>query len=348
MKKILAMMLTAAMMLSMGTAAMAANVDKDGDVITYPEENSYTDIVKVTLDKTYTVINEGTTTYPTEKFEFAITRDGVTDAADGVTAENMPLPTIVDGGVEFTSASATSTKQITIELPTYTSVGVYTYIIRETVGDTAGVTYWENADGTAKEINLKVTVIEDEETGKIRVAAVRTDDGTAKSDDIENVYKAGAISVKKTVTGILGDKEKYFAITITLTGVDGEDYSGNVITVGDTSYEKNPTSVVVGTPATFYLKDGETINLGNIPYGVTYTVTEENLEDYNGIITGGDANGVGTVDSANETLVDVTNDKGGTVDTGISVDSIPYIAMLGVVALGGTGFIVSKKRRSED
>ncbi len=346
MKKILAMMLTAAMMLSMGTAAMAANIDKDGETITYPETDPYTDIVKVTLDKTYTVTNAGTT-YPTEKFDFTIARDAVTDAAEGVTAENMPLPTIVNGGVEFTSASNTSTKQITIELPTYSSVGVYTYIIKETVGDTAGVTYWEDEDGVSKEIRLKVTVIQDADK-KIRVAAVRTDDGETKTDDIENVYKAGSLAVKKTVTGILGDKEKYFAITITLNGVEGEDYTGNGITVGNTSYESNPTSVVVGTPATFYLKDGETIELGNIPYGVTYTVTEENLEDYTENITGGDANGAGTVDSAAETLVDVTNNKEGTVDTGISVDSIPYIAMLGVVAVGGAGFMVSKKRRSED
>ncbi|MBO5127241.1 MAG: QVPTGV class sortase B protein-sorting domain-containing protein, partial [Clostridia bacterium] len=55
----------------------------------------------------------------------------------------------------------------------------------------------------------------------------------------------------------------------------------------------------------------------------------------------------GVINSATENL-GITNNKGAEVDTGISVDSIPYIAMLGVVAIGGTGFIVSKKRRSED
>ena len=85
--------------------------------------------------------NAGTAS-PAEEFTFTIERDAVSDAAEGITAANMPMPSI--GTVSYAqgeAGSATAAKEIAITLPTYTSVGIYTYIIKETGGDTAGVTY---------------------------------------------------------------------------------------------------------------------------------------------------------------------------------------------------------------
>ena len=237
------------------------------------------------------------------------------------------------------------TKQVTIDLPVYTSVGIYTYTIREIEGTTAGVEYFEN------DIQLKVTVIQ-EADGRLSIAVIRTGlpGSDAKGGDVINTYSAGELSFTKTVTGNMGDHSKYFEITVELNGVEGQDYSGNVIKVKEpTSYEDNPTTVKVGTSTTFYLKHGDTVHLTNIPYGVTYTVTEPEPGDYDRSIKGGDNdNGTGTVDSEDEGTVTVTNTKTETVDTGISVDSVPYIALLGAVTLGGGGYIISKKRRSDD
>ena len=55
----------------------------------------------------------------------------------------------------------------------------------------------------------------------------------------------------------------------TYTGEYGDAYA-----VSGGSNENNPSSIVIGTPTTFYLKDQETISIANLPYGVTYTVAE--------------------------------------------------------------------------
>lgn len=324
MRKLISLLLALAMVFSLAIVASAA------------EEGNYTDMESVTIDKTYTVTNEGTS-YPNETFNFAIGESYTVDNG-GVGSENQDMPTI--GNVSFTTEDGTATKSVVVTLPTYTAVGQYSYTITEIAGDTAGVDYYCDT------IKLVVTVIVGED-GLIRVAGVHTEEaGGTKSNVIENVYNAGSIAVEKKVTGMLGDTNKYFDITIILTGVDGKDYSGNVITVGRTSHEENPTTVTVGTPATFHLKSGETINLGNIPYGVTYTVTEADYtsDGYKQTIAGGDQNGSGTVDSTSENKVVVTNEKDGQVDTGITLDSIPFVLILAVCAGAAVLFLI--KRRS--
>lgn len=328
MKKLISLALALMLVLSLSTVAFAAEAEEPTDMST------------VTISKTYTVTN-GNTTYPTETFNFTIA-DNYTVTDGGVGSENQQMPTI--GNVEFTSASATTSKDVTITLPTYTAVGKYTYTINETAGDTAGVEYHDDP------ITLVVTVIQGDDS-KIRIAAVHAEsEGEAKSSGIENVYNAGAISVKKIVDGALGDRAKYFAITVELTGAANQDYTGNVITsnINELSYkyETAPT-FAVGQSTTVYLKHDETLNLGNIPYGVTYTVTEDNLKDYTEVITGGDSNGSGTVNSASEALVNVTNTKDGTPDTGITMDSMPYVLLLAVAAVGLVVMFTKKRMMRE-
>ena len=120
---------------------------------------------------------------------------------------------------------------------------------------------------------------------------------------------------------------------------------------GDGTIPANPTSITVGAQADFYLKHGETITIANLPYGVTYTVVED---DYTTEAKGGydEASYVWSdetnkkIDSETDTVV-ITNNKGVTVDTGINLDSLPYIMILAVAALGMVGF-VAKKRKEEE
>ena len=331
MKRILSLALALVLVLSMSTVAFAAT---DG-------ETTYTDMSTVTLTKEYKLTNAGTIS-PAETFAFsALTCTRVTDAAAGVTTANAPVPTIANVSYAAGEAGGASAKKnITITLPTYTSVGIYTYTFTETDGGTAGVTYRSDA------ITLVVTVIEQD--GKVRVAAVHTEgEGEAKSGEFNNVYSAGSLSVSKEVTGLLGDTQKYFAITITLTGETGKDYTGNVITVGQTTYAENPTTVAVGSSATFYLKDGETINLGNIPYGVTYKVEENNYTADGYDAASYDGSEEGTINAASVSTT-ITNNKGGTVDTGISMDSMPYVLLLAVACMGLFVFFSKKRMMREN
>lgn len=300
---------------------------------------TYADMDSVVIKKNYELANEGTFS-PAETFSFDIEADNVTDASDDITPENMPMPTI--GTVSYRrgeAGSTTKTKEIKIDLPEYDSVGVYTYIIHEVAGNSAGVTYYGDA------ILLRVTVIEQD--GKLRIAAVHTEDpestGEGKKDDFDNLYSAGELEVHKDVEGIMGNKDKYFEFTVQLTGEEGKTYQDSYAITGG-SYDANPASIKIRpgetTEATFYLKDGDTIHIENLPYGVEYKVSETPVADYVTTETGTE----GEVDEAVE-QANFTNTKGGTVDAGVVLDSAPYLFTL--TGAAGVGLLLTLRRRHQ-
>ena len=300
---------------------------------------TYADMDSVVIKKNYELANEGTFS-PAETFSFDIEADNVTDASDDITPENMPMPTI--GTVSYRrgeAGSTTKTKEIKIDLPEYDSVGVYTYIIHEVAGHSAGVTYYGDA------ILLRVTVIEQD--GKLRIAAVHTEDpestGEGKKDDFDNLYSAGELEVHKDVEGIMGNKDKYFEFTVQLTGEEGKTYQDSYAITGG-SYDANPASIKIRpgetTEATFYLKDDDTIHIENLPYGVEYKVSEAPVADYVTTETGTE----GEVDAAVE-QANFTNTKGGTVDAGVVLDSAPYLFTL--TGAAGVGLLLTLRRRHQ-
>ena len=300
---------------------------------------TYADMDSVVIKKNYELANEGTFS-PAETFSFDIEADNVTDASDDITPENMPMPTI--GTVRYLrgeAGSTTKTKEIKIDLPEYDSVGVYTYIIHEVAGNSAGVTYYGDA------ILLRVTVIEQD--GKLRIAAVHTEDpestGGDKKDDFDNRYSAGELEVHKDVEGIMGNKEKYFEFRVQLTGEEGKTYQDSYAITGG-SYDANPDSIEIRpgetTEATFYLKDDDTIHIENLPYGVEYKVSETPVADYVTTETGTE----GEVDAAVE-QANFTNTKGGTVDAGVVLDSAPYLFTL--TGAAGVGLLLTLRRRHQ-
>lgn len=300
---------------------------------------TYADMDSVVIKKNYELANEGTFS-PAETFSFDIEADNVTDASDDITPENMPMPTI--GTVSYLrgeAGSTTKTKEIKIDLPKYNSVGVYTYIIHEVAGDSAGVTYYGDA------ILLRVTVIEQD--GKLRIAAVHTEDpestGEGKKDDFDNLYSAGKLEVHKDVEGIMGNKDKYFEFTVQLTGEEGKTYQDSYAITGG-SYDANPTSIEIRpgetTEATFYLKDDDTIHIENLPYGVEYKVSETPVADYVTTETGTEGEVNEAVEQAN-----FTNTKGGTVDAGVVLDSAPYLFTL--TGAAGVGLLLTLRRRHQ-
>lgn len=334
MKKILSLALALVLVLSMSTVAFAAE----------GEETTYTDMSTVTLTKEYKLTNPGTTS-PAETFTFStLTCTNVTDAANGVNISTAPVPTIAN--VSYTAGEAggeNARKNITITLPTYTSVGIYTYTFTETDGGTAGVTY------RPEPITLVVTVIE--QGGKVRVAAVHTEgEGAAKSGEFNNNYSAGSLSVKKTVTGIMGDQQKEFNVKVTFNAPAGDTVRGDITYVDGTETKTIAGGWTDSKVVDITLKHNETVTFTNIPYGVTYTVVEDDYTDDNG---GYDAASYKfdddnkKIDTASENVT-ITNNKGGVVDTGINMDSMPYILMLAVVFMGLFVFFYKKRKMREN
>lgn len=299
---------------------------------------TYADMDSVVIKKNYELANTDTIS-PEETFTFTIDPVTVTDASEGIEAADY-RPIV--GDVTYAqgeAGSASKTKKIEIKLPEYDSVGVYTYIIHEVEGNSAGVTYYGDA------ILLRVTVIEQD--GKLRIAAVHTEDpestGEGKKDDFDNFYSAGKLEVHKDVEGIMGNKDKYFKFTVQLTGEEGKTYQDSYAITGG-SYDANPDSIKIRpgetTEATFYLKDDDTIHIENLPYGVEYKVSETPVAGYVTTETGTE----GEVDEAVE-QANFTNTKGGTVDAGVVLDSAPYLFTL--TGAAGIGLLLTLRRRHQ-
>ena len=192
------------------------------------------------------------------------------------------------------------------------------------------------------------------------------------------------VTITKHVTGLLGDTNKDFAFSVSIT-------QNNIACTGVTAKKNGePVSLQNG----FTLKHGETVTLENVPIGATIKVTEVTPgEHYNVSATGhnDEQNGSGNVtftyvaaantatagdaDEAElmllsmdeDTAVDadgdavaydsgievdnnqiiVTNHCGLIPDTGVLLDTLPYIVILAVVA-GGVALLMLRKRRKED
>lgn len=316
MKKFVAILLTLMLVLGM-TAAVAE------------ETPTYTDMATVTIKKAYKLTNDDTTS-PADTF--TLVQDGDGTVTDGDAAAAPALGTIT--GATFAAGAATvagTTGNITVALPSYEKVGKYEYTLKEVAGTTAGVTYYGN------DIKLVVTVVNGE-NGKLRVAAVHTEGkDETKNDTFTNIYSAGKLNITKTVTGNLGDKSKYFEFKVTLTGETGKTY-GETYAVSGGSYDTNPTSIKIGEETTFMLKHGDTISIANLPYGVRYTVTETAAEGYTTTKTGEE----GTIDAAEKTAA-FTNDKVGSIDTGVTTESLPYVVLMGFVVLAGAALLLKRK-----
>lgn len=321
-KRLFACLLALTMILGLSATAFAA----DG-------ESTPTDQETVIIKKVYKLANAETTS-PAEIFTLQQVGDG--KVVDGEATEAPALGTIT--GASFAQGAATvagATRNITVALPTYTNVGVYEYKLGESLGTTAGVDYYPEY------IKLVVTVINGQ-NGNLRIAAVHTESEGDKKDSFENTYSAGTLDVSKTVTGNLGDKDKYFEFNVTLTGVTGKTYANSYAVTGSANTE-NPTTIAIGETTTFKLKHGDTIHIENLPYGVTYTVTETTADGYTTTKTGD----TGTINAAKQTAA-FTNDKNnGQIDTGVYLDNLPYILVFaGVLAIAAV-FVV-RRRRFED
>ena len=353
-KKVLALLLAAVTTLSVGVTAFA----------TEGSGNDYTDQDTVTIKKEYEATNAGTKS-PAETFY--LKQDGAGRVREGEATTAPDLIKIQDteyvGQADFSAGGAktdsevdggaTRTVSMKINLPEYSRVGIYEYTLKEVDNGTVGVDYFDG------DIILVVTVIRNS-NGEVRVAGVHTetpvDTGNAtgkKSDTFVNSYSAGQLSVTKKVTGNMGDQEKYFKFTVTLNA----PATGSVkseITVGETPYvgpdgKKNPTTIILGVPTDFYLKHDDTLLISNIPYGVTYKVVEEADSNYDApeyTFSSQEKGDEKLVDTAEETVV-VTNNRDEEVDTGITLDTLPYILVSGLVMIAAVVMIV-RRRRVED
>lgn len=154
---------------------------------------------------------------------------------------------------------------------------------------------------------------------------------------ITNTYTPNVrnLTVKKTVSGNMYDDNKEFAFNIA---------ADMPMTFGETT----------GTEIAFNLKkDGEASI--SVPVGATVTVSE-NPDGYtysfvsitDGVKKTDAENGISFAMPAEDVMVVINNDKTVTVDTGVLLDTLPYVLILGVVAMGAVLLIKKCRNRDDD
>lgn len=349
MKKLLSLTLALIMVLSLSVAVFA--------------DTTYKDVTSVSIGVRFDAPN-GIAGTPQETFNYTISK-GAAIGAGGTMVyveksslanepDSVPPLPVLAYSVSLTPGSEGS---FTISLPTYTSVGIYYYTVTQTEGNTAGVKY------DTRKMIVKVTVIQQEEN-KVRVAfataSLANDDGKPGTDvktaTFENTYSAGSLSVQKLVGGTLGDREKEFDVTVTFTAPIGEIVNSTISykpTVDGDSQDITSADLADGTHSvTITLSHEDTITFTNIPYGVKYTVAENEYADYIATYQIGDGaapeNKVENVELNSATpKVTITNTRDAAVDTGIVLDSLPYVLLIAVAVVGVVIFTSRKRSRRE-
>lgn len=175
-----------------------------------------------------------------------------------------------------------------------------------------------------------------------------------------NIYEKNTadVTLTKHVTGLMGDTHKDFAFRI--TGLEGK---------GVTLENNN------GNLSNFTLTHNGSVTLKNVPMGTVFAVVETLgvdsgyetkatgydtavtdadrtfyyklvLKDGQQVLMACDANGNNEKEQ-NELAITVTNHCTLKPDTGVLLDTLPYLVILAVVA-GGVALLMLRKRRKND
>lgn len=330
MKKLLTIILTLTLVLGLGTVAFAQP--------TPAQTPSYEDWESVPITKNILLTNTETKN-PTETYTFTIGTGTVTNSQATV------APTFGDDTTfTITVNEGVTSGTYVLNLPEFKHVGVYTYPITETEGSTAGIIY-----DTASN-NLVITVINNPKFGEtdepefLRLVTLTDEENENKVEAFENTFQAGNLSIYKEVTGNMGEKDRYFDITITLNAPAGKNISTVPVIYDGGKYKDQVVNFANGTAIlNLEIKDGDTITIENLPYGVTWSFSEEDLGDEY-VVTDRMANGTISAGTVTNTII---NDKDRTVETGITLDNLPYLIILAVV-IGGLILFVTRRRLSHN
>ncbi|WP_161979707.1 DUF7601 domain-containing protein [Streptococcus sp. S784/96/1] len=221
--------------------------------------------------------------------------------------------------------------------------GVYTFEIKEEQGTDPQITY------DKEPLTVTVEIEEDEQYNVLFQKSItyqkggktRTDVGlfTNYFSDIPIVVPKHKLTIKKEVTGDIGDKQKDFTFKLSL-----KDSKGQSLSTVKTDADGKLLTQASGE-FSFSLKHGEHLILVDLPQGYSYEITEEGAEDYQVTVDdqpSPDAKAVGT-DIKADKEVKFVNHKELVPATGVVSDSAPYLYLLSLCLLPLLIWIVKKR-----
>lgn len=239
--------------------------------------------------------------------------------------------------------------------------GVYTYTVRETVGNTSVENGTVTYDGSVYTVRVYVKNTENGELEIDQITAAKSGtDGTEKKQNaikfVNKFEKTTSLTVAKRTEGALADKTKAFTFKVTFT--KPATYDGNTFGSGNETYEFNQEY-------TFKLANGGEKVFSNLPAGTRYVVTEVGAKDgytpsvtvvENGVQTvnnktAADAEPLATAETGETNLagegtntVTFTNTYKDVPITGIIMNNLPFVILILAAAAGLVGYMVIRRR----
>ena len=223
--------------------------------------------------------------------------------------------------------------------------------------DDSNVTVTEDDPGTHYTVSYKINDGEVQNSTKAKIAANvlaanKQNGTTVVFTNTYTLQKLESITITKKVTGAFGERDKKFNFSVTLENAD--------------------CSVEGIEPTSFQLKNGENVSLHQIPVGTTITITETDADDYKTSATGHsksiktpgartftykveEEGGKAVLKSLGEdsegfngSAITVENNFDGTPDTGVLLDTLPYLILLAVAVAGGVLVVVRKRKHRDE
>lgn len=168
------------------------------------------------------------------------------------------------------------------------------------------------------------------------------------------IWKQSVTSVKvaKQVTGNFGDKTREFKFEITFTDANGKALR-LVQTDKAPTYSITSDTTVGGEKLTVLMKDKGEITLTNVPIGGTLVVTEIEASGYQtsykiGETESQEGNVARYIVPENGSTITFINHRNVSPDTGVFVDSLPYILIIACVVGAAALFLIRRRKKRED
>lgn len=300
---------------------------------------------------------------PDVTFSFTAEKDSPQDAPKAVITPISYKSSDERG--EALEGKYTISKNSAVTFEEFPHAGEYTYTIKETKESADGITY------STEQYTLRVQVANKQGGGvyvKNVTAEKGTDDGITANKVNEilftNIYRKNAsLVIEKKTTGELADKTKQFRFTISFikspTEDKLEDFTGTITRKGNTTEEVKSSD----GRASFTLADGDKLVFDDLPAGTKYTVTEKGVKDgyvpqvqvtENGVqgevkkgTDGEDLESFGTGNyiGEKENKVVFENIYHEVPITGIVMNNLPFILLIGIAVMAFCALAVLKKRR---
>lgn len=248
--------------------------------------------------------------------------------------------TSADGGA---TATANLTAAQLFGDTNFAAPGTYVFHLKEEQGSNPNITY----SMAEYDIYVVVSWPDDYPTHATPVIkSIKAHDAQGKKTDTASFTNSAAanagLTISKTVAGTAANTTDSFDYTLSVSGASGS------YTV--TKSDGTTAILTAGTDYSFSLMHDQNIVVANLPVGATYTVTETDTdyEESNKIDNVASNDGhvaSGTIKDGGDTVA-YKNTKGFGPDTGITMNTLPFVAVGVVAVAGGAALVISRRRHA--